>query len=80
MTITRAFLRRTLQDKGFTYREARSLVTVIIDALTKEVKKGAISTPFGTLTMIKPEPGRAYRLGKIVRTGRKPKVHFRSKK
>lgn len=81
MTVTRSYLRQALQDTGkFTYREAREIVNVLFEVLSVELKKGdTLDLPFGTMTMCKPTPKRAYRFGKIVRTHTKPKVHFRRK-
>lgn len=80
-TITKAVLRQALQDTGdFSYREARKIVNLIVDEFTKILKQhGVLELPFGTLTVLHPKTGRAYRLGKIVRTGRKTKVHFKKK-
>lgn len=80
MTVTRSYLRQLLQDTGFTYREAREIVSAIFEALIKELKKGdSLELPFGTLTFKHPNPRRNYQLGKIVRTYTKPKVHFRKR-
>lgn len=80
-TITRAHLRQALQDTGeFTYREARQAVDEIVRQFVRLLKEyGVLELPIGTLTVEKPLEGRAYRLGKIVRTGRKNKVHFEKK-
>lgn len=78
MTLTRNNLRSELQSVGFTYREARDLVGVILDVLIEALKSGQIvETSFGTLTPTSPNPKRAYRLGKIVTINKHPKVHFR---
>lgn len=80
MTLTRGGLRAGLQLEGFSYREARQIVTVIFDALTEAIKKsGTIELPFGTLTLRQPKQERKYRFGKIVRMGRKARVNFRRK-
>ncbi len=80
MTTTRSSLRQVLQDKGFSYREARILIKSIMDTLIERLKAGrTIEFEFGTLKPIKPQPKRQYRLGKIVRTYTKPKVHFKRK-
>lgn len=81
MTITRLTLRKDLQALGFTYREARDIVNVIVKVLSEKLKtEGVLDTPMGTLTLHEPKPRRAYRLGKIVTIYKKKKVHFKSKK
>lgn len=81
MTVTRSYLRALLQEEGFSYREARSIVSAILEALTEALKKdGEIDLPFGTMTLRQPAPKRAYQLGRIVRTYTKPKVHFKRKR
>ena len=79
-TITRAHLRQALQDTGdFTYREARQAVDEIVRQMKRILQEhGVLELPIGTLTLKQPHQGRAYKLGKIVRTGRKKKVHFES--
>jgi nucleoid DNA-binding protein len=79
-SLTRASLRKALQEKGFTYREAREIVKTVINSLTIALKTGrTIDTPLGKMTRVEPKPKRAYRFGKIVKTHTKPKVHFRRK-
>jgi len=80
MTITRSHIRKSLQDKGFTYREARDIVSVLFDVLVEELKKtGKLELPFGSFTMHEPTPKRLYRLGKIVTVYKGPRIHFRKK-
>jgi nucleoid DNA-binding protein len=80
MTLTRSRLRAALQVQGFSYREARAIVSVIFEVLTEALKKnGTLELPFGSLTLCKARPKRQYRLGKIVRSYNKPQVHFRRK-
>jgi nucleoid DNA-binding protein len=79
-TITRTDLRKALQQKGFTYRESRIIVTIIIDSIKDKLKKGEqIDLPIGRMTPVSPEPKRAYQLGKMVKTYTKKKIHFRRK-
>lgn len=80
MTLTRDDLRQILQKNDFTYREARAIVKCIFDTLTSELKKGTIlELPFGTMVLSIPIPRRDYKLGRLVRTYTKAKVHFRRK-
>jgi len=77
--MTRATIRKTLQDKGFTYREARKVVSQIFKFLVQELKtKGEVTLPFGTLTMKAPSNRRAYKLGKLAKYS-KPSVRFKEK-
>lgn len=81
MTLTRNDLRRDLQAVGFTYREARKLVDVVIKTMKDKLKvEGVLDTPFGTMTTKQPNPMRAYRLGQIVTINKKVRVNFKSKK
>lgn len=80
MSLTRSQLCKKLQDVGLTYREARKVVSIIVQALTTAVKDGkAVDLPFGTMSLVEAKPKRSYRFGKIVKTHTKPKVHFRRK-
>lgn len=80
MSVTRSDLRKSLQEKGFTYREARKVISALFDILTEELKKGnTLDLPFGKMTPSKPIPKRLYRLRRIVITHTKTKIHFRRK-
>lgn len=79
-TLTRAKLVAKLQEDGYSYRTSREIVKVTILELTRELKEtGILELPFGTLTLIAPNPTRAYQLNKLVMKNTKPKVHFRKK-
>lgn len=67
IVLTRAGLRKALQDIGFSYRDSRKLVKSILNALTTELKtKGKLQLPFGELTIkTSPPPKRRYRFGKL---------------
>lgn len=79
-TLNRRGLAKALEECGFSYRDARTFVTVLINELTHELKtNGKLDLPFGTITLVAPKPQRAYRLGQIVQIYSKNRAHFRKK-
>jgi nucleoid DNA-binding protein len=72
-------LRDALQDAGFTYRDARRIVSAIIDAMKTQLKRGTLDLPFGTITLERRVAIRAIRFGRISRIYRRPKATFRKK-
>lgn len=75
--MTRDDLRKDLQDKGFTYREADKILTAIVESCTQHLKaNSSLELPFGTITMERIRPHRHYKLGRIVEY-RRPRFTFK---
>lgn len=70
-------LRNALQDAGFTYRDARKIVSIIVEVMAKELKeKHELHLPFGTVSLRLPRPKRRISLGRIAIYGKKAKGEF----
>ena len=77
MILTRNVLISELQDKGFTYRDARKIVSAVVEVMTKTIKeKKKLDLPFGVLSMRIPDVTRRVSFGRIVRHGRTPRFKF----
>jgi nucleoid DNA-binding protein len=77
--MTRADLRRALQEKGFTYREADKILSAMIASWVDALRNGQkLELPIGDITLVRVRPYRDYKLGKIV-TYRRPRFIFKEK-
>jgi nucleoid DNA-binding protein len=78
-TLTRADLRKMLQEIGLTYRQADVILDVMLDYFVSQLKTtGELELSFGTITMKQQKRRRAYKLGCIVEYHR-PKFTFKEK-